>query len=330
MNKNLVIVLVGGFVIALLVALIVKAGLSGGKDAGAHILVAARSLPAGHDLTEKDVAWKKWPKDSVTSAMIVKKDATQTLASVAKGQLRRDVAAGEAVTSAALVSNSKGNVLSAVMDPGMRAVAIKVKAESMVGGFIAPGDRVDVVMTYEVKGAELDNPDVRRQVRKYAAETVLENVRVLAIDQVAKKDDDKAKVGRTVTLEVDAKGAERLNLASVMADEGLILTLRPLGDDVVSDKKTKRITTDTEISSVLQEINRLSDQGGGVTGPSNVVRVYNGENIQNMMVRGAPKMEPQHNVTPFIENNLDLIPPPVPVEQGGVTTPDMSPKDHME
>lgn len=318
MNKNIIIVLVGGFVIALLVALIVKAGLSGGKDTSAQILVAARNLPAGYDLTEKDVAWKKWPKESITAAMIIKKDANQTLGSVAKGQLRRDVGLGEAVTTAALVTNGKGNVLAAVMDPGMRAVAIKVKAESMVGGFIAPGDRVDVVMTYEVKGAELDNPDVRRQVRKYAAETVLENVRVLAIDQVAKKEDDKAKVGRTVTLEVDAKGAERLNLASAMADDGLTLTLRPLGDDVVSDPKHKRITTDTEISSVLQEINRLSDQGGGVAGPSNVVRVYNGDNVQNMNVRGVPNIQVQ---------------PVQQTQDTGVITPsipDLPLKDHAE
>ncbi len=302
MNKNVVIVLVGGLIIAILVALIVKVGLSGGKESGVQILVAARNLPAGYNLTEKDVAFKNWPEGSVTGTMMVRKDSSQTLATLAKGQLKREVAQGEAITTTALVMNGKGNVLAAVMDPGMRAVAIKVKAESMVGGFIAPGDRVDVVMTYEVKGAELDNPEVRREVRKYAAETILENVRVLAIDQVAKKEDDKAKVGRTVTLEVDTSGAERLNLASVMSDDGLTLTLRPLGDDVISDNKKKRITTDTDISSILQEINRLSDTG--VSGPSNVVRVYNGENIQNMVVRGAPK-EPVP--IPMDENNSSSL-----------------------
>jgi pilus assembly protein CpaB len=283
MNKNVTIVLAGGFVIALLVAMIVKAGLSGGKTDGVQILVAAKPLAVGTELKLTDVKWQNWPKDA-TTGMIVRKD-NEKLEDAAKGQLRREVGAGEPITPSSLVKGGRGNVLAAALQPGMRAVALKVKAESMVGGFISPDDRVDVIMTYEVKADELDNPEIKQQVRKYATETILENVRVLAIDQQARKDDDKAKVGRTVTLEVDTAGAERLNLASTMAEGGLTLSLRSLGDDVITAKTRRNITTDTEISTVLQEINKLSIGGGDTTGPSNVVRVYNGETIQNMVVR---------------------------------------------
>lgn len=293
MNKNVLIVLAGGFVIALLVAMIVKAGLSGNKNDGIQILVAARNLPIGHELTANDVKWQNWPKGAASPTMIVRKDDKQNVADVAKGQLRREVAGGEPVMSNAIVAGGKGNVLAAALETGKRAVAIKVKAESMVGGFISPGDRVDVIMTYEIKADELENPVIKQQIRKYAAETILENVRVLAIDQQARKEDDnKAKVGRTVTLEVDASGAERLNLASTMAEGGLTLSLRPLGDDTVVGKTRRNMTTDTEVSTVLQEINRLNAAGSG--GPANTVRVYNGENIQNMVVRQSadPADEP--------------------------------------
>jgi pilus assembly protein CpaB len=295
MNKNVMIVLAGGFVIALLVALIVKSGLSGGEANGAQILVAAKTLPAGHQLSDKDVKWQNWPENAVAAGMVVRKE-NQKLDEVAKGQLRREIGAGEPIMAALLLSGAKGNMMAAALDPGMRAVAIRVKAESMVGGFIAPGDRVDVIMTYEVKGDELDNPRIKQQIRKYAAETILENVRVLAIDQQSKRDDDKAKVGRTVTLEVDAGGAERLNLASTMAEGGLTLSLRPLGDDTIMSKTRSNLTTDAEISNVFQRINRMSQGGSG--SPSNTVRVYNGEQIQNMVVRQPAGADAQGETQP--------------------------------
>lgn len=285
MNRNVIIVLAGGFVIALLVALIVQAGLSGGKGSEGQILVATKNLPIGQELSITDVKWQGWPKDATSASMIVRKDK-QKLEDVAKGRLRREIAKGEPIMSNALLAEGKGNVLAAALEPGMRAVAIKVKAESMVGGFIAPGDRVDVIMTYDVRVDDRDNVAIKQQIQKYASETVLENVRVLAIDQQAKKDDDKAKVGRTVTLEVDSKGAEKLNLAGAMGD--LALSLRPIGDMSKTPDEGRRMTTDAQVSSVLREINRL--EAGGTGGPSNVVRVYNGENVQNIVVR---KSEPE-------------------------------------
>lgn len=287
MNKNLLIVLGGGFVIALLVAMIVQAGLSSGKSSDVQILVAAKNLTVGTELKPADVKWQEWPEQSVTSAMIVRKDK-QKVEDVAKGRLRRDVASGEAISPALLTAGAKGNVLAAALENGFRAVAIKVKAESMVGGFISPGDRVDVIMTYEVKLNDKDNPMIRKQIQKYATETILENVRVLAIDQQSKRDDDKAKVGRTVTLEVNAEGAEKLNLASVMSKEDLTLSLRAMGDNTI--KTSRSVTTDAQVSTILREINRMesshSNPNAGSQGSTGaVVRVYNGENIQGVMVR---------------------------------------------
>jgi pilus assembly protein CpaB len=275
MNKNLLIVLGGGFLIALLVAIIVQASF-GSKSDGIEIATAAKALPAGTELKVSDIKWKTVPEDSVFEGSI-QRDKNKKLDEQVKGRLRRDVAVGEPILSSALTVSGKGNVLAASMDVGMRATAIRVSAESMVGGFINPGDRVDVILSYKVNLSGREADQAGGMVDQHATETVLENVKVLAIDQVARKEDDKAKVGRTVTLEVRQDGAEKLALATEMGD--LSLSLRPVGDNTVSspdDQSTP--TTDLDVSSILKEIKQN-------TGNSGIVRVYGGDQVENINVR---------------------------------------------
>lgn len=277
MNKNLLIVLGGGFLIALLVAIIVQASF-GKKEEMVEIAVAAQALPLGTELTSKNVIWKKMPKEAAYSGSINRQDK-QAVEQLGKGRLRREVAAGEPILTSALVASGQGNVLAAGMKSGMRAVAIKASAESMVGGFINPGDYVDVILSYQVDQTAEDSA-TENPVEKHATETVLENVKVLAIDQMAQKADDTAKVGRTVTLEVSQKGAEKLALASQMGE--LSLSLRALGDTEISKAKKRGLTTDVQVSSVLQEINRNKRRSGGNT---NIVRIYSGDTVENVTVR---------------------------------------------
>ena len=281
MNKNILIVLGGGFVIALLVAIIVQASFGGKESSMVEIAVAAAPLRIGTELNEKSVKWKSVPEEAVFEGAI-RRAGNKSVAESVKGRLRRDVGVNEPIVQSAIIASGKGNVLAAGMEQGMRAVAIKVSAESMVGGFINPGDRVDVIMTYEVnmssgdEGAEaVENP-----VEKHATETVLENVKILAIDQTARKEDDAAKVGRTVTIEVTQQGAEKVALATQMGD--LSLSLRSLGDMTMSSSRKKRMTTDVQISSVLQEINKNKRRSGG---SSNIVRIYSGDTVENVTVR---------------------------------------------
>lgn len=278
MNKNVLIVLGGGFVIALLVAIIVQASF-GKKSDLVEVAVAARPLTIGTELTADNIKWKGVPKDAVFEGAI-KRDGDKPVSQMVKGRLRRDLAANEPVLTSALIANGKGNVLAASMKTGMRAVAIKASAESMVGGFINPGDFVDVILTYQVNQNSDSGEAVENPVEKNATETVLENIKVLAVDQTARKEDDKAKVGRTVTLEVNQKGAEKLALATEMGD--LSLSLRAMGDTEISTSKKRRMTTDVQVSSVLQEINRNKRRSGG---NSNIVRIYSGDTVENVTVR---------------------------------------------
>jgi pilus assembly protein CpaB len=92
--------------------------------------------------------------------------------------------------------------MAAYLEPGMRAMAIRVTVETAAGGFILPGDRVDVLLTRETNLSNARSPG-RRSDSKFSSSTVMQNIKVLAIDQSTRAgDDEQAVVGATATLEV--------------------------------------------------------------------------------------------------------------------------------
>jgi pilus assembly protein CpaB len=224
----------------------------------AKILVAAKDLEPGKRLTEGDLAWKDWPLDEVNPAFITdgstplpakpaddkeaESAAEKTEAAVegtakavaqiagpgAKADyvgsvVREPILAGEPIVGRKIVRAGDSGYLAAYLEPGMRAMAIGVTVESAAGGFILPGDRVDVVFTGE------DKSGVEGGGGKFIAGTVLHNVKVLAIDQSTRAgDDEQAVVGATATLEVGPRDAEIL--AQAKAQGVLSLSLRSYAD----------------------------------------------------------------------------------------------------
>ena len=177
--------------------------------------------------------------------------------------------------------SSDGNIISSSLEPGMRAIAISVSARSMVGGFINPGDRVDVLLTHQLRVSGEERDLVSDTVNRYITETILENVRVLAVDQRAMKaDDSKAQVGRTITVEVTSENAEKLALATEMGDLSLIL--RGVGDESVQGPG--RLTTDVRTSEILKEISRREGNFG--SSENRTIRVYTGDGVETIKVKG--------------------------------------------
>ena len=282
MNKNVLIVLAGGFVIAILVAVLVQASLGGKKtDDGAPktlVLVAAKDLPLGKELGEGDLKWQSWPGEAFAGA-IVRTEKDMKAQEALKGRLIQHVSANQPMLPSFVFKEGKGNIVAATLEKGMRAVAIPVKAASMVGGFIGPGDYVDVILTYSVDVPGGETEDTQSFVQSHVSETILKNVKVLAIDQQASREQDKAKVAKTVTIAVDSKGVEKVALASEMGD--LTLSLRGIGDDV--DTNEAALTTDVEVSRAMQNLSRIKN-GGTSGGP---VRVYNGASMEEVRPRGS-------------------------------------------
>lgn len=279
MNKNVMIVLVGGFVIAILVAVMVQASLNGNGSAQnenapkTEVLVAARDLPVGTTLSAGDLKWQVWPGDSFPGAILREPD--QNAAEALTGRLTNRVAAGQPVLQSYVFKEGRGNLVAATLEKGMRAIAIPVKANTMAGGFVSPGDYVDVVLTYQVRINRGDSEESQVMVNRYASETILSNIRVVAVDQEATRDQDKAKIAKTVTLAVDTKGAEKVALASEMGD--ITLSLRGIGDD--SPPSVSEPTTDVQVSRVMQDIARARGGNGSS------VRVYSGSALSQQRPR---------------------------------------------
>lgn len=139
--------------------------------------------------------------------------------------VREPILAGEPIISRKIVRAGDSGYMAAYLEPGMRAMAIRVTVETAAGGFILPGDRVDVVMTRQLDNNNNNATEGGSSDRaKHATGTVLENLKVLAIDQTTRAgDDEHAVVGATATLEVAPKDAELLALAKAEGELSLVL-----------------------------------------------------------------------------------------------------------
>jgi len=283
----------GALLLAVVVALMVSMKLAPRKEVGAvvtgtDVLVASKDLLAGETLKEDNVRWENYPDKVVYTGMIKRSDQSDGKKPDAYGKpLKRDVASGEPVTTQAIVdTEGSGNYLAASLGPGMRAIAISVRAETTAGGFVAPGDYVDIILNFQVNLRGDAERFAEDTVQRFASETILSNVHVLAVDQTAKDDKHTAKVGRTVTLEVDKHGAQVLTMAGAMGE--LTLALRRLGEKDAPEDAPVNITTDVSTSKVIQKIYRDESEGSTKTTSGNV-RVYSGGNVSNMPVRETPR-----------------------------------------
>jgi len=181
------------------------------------VLVAARDVARGSEVTSGALRWQKWPADVVPAAFIERTARPNALTELTGQFANRAISAGEPIADQALSRASNG-FLSAMLSPGKRAVAINVNAQSTAGGFILPNDRVDVLHTTKMS-REQDGGEVRSR-------TILRSVRVLAIDQTTDDTESGTVVGKTATLELTDPQVEAVTAAE--ATGTLSLSLRPL------------------------------------------------------------------------------------------------------
>lgn len=285
MNRSVLFVIAGAFSIAIIVAILVQMKLAP-KDSAedvvrTEILVATKDIAVGAKLQRSDVRWQSWPADAVYKGVYQKKDLPEGKLDMVGEMVRRPIVSGEPILQSAIIPDSKkGSMMSARLEPGMRAMTVRVAAETSVGGFAGPGDHVDVLMTYSVRTTGSLRDATETVVNRMATQTLLTKVRVLAIDQSAKEEGTReAKVGKTATLEVTPKQAEVLAMGMEIGD--LHLILRRIGE-TEELPSTAPLTTDLSVSDLVQRVNkslRNNSTSGGT------VRVYEGGTIVNMPVR---------------------------------------------
>lgn len=181
------------------------------------VLVAAREVSRGGQVTTAALRWQPWPADAVPPAFIERTARPGALNELAGQFATRLISEGEPIAERAL-SQAPHGFLAATLAVGKRAVAIQVDAQSSAGGFILPNDRVDVISTVR-ESRERDETEAR-------SHTILRNVRVLAIDQTTDDTDSGTVLGKTATLELTAAQVEAVTAAGSTGT--LSLSLRPL------------------------------------------------------------------------------------------------------
>lgn len=187
-----------------------------------RILVAATDLPAGTLVQEQHLKWQAWPEDDDVEDLYVVEEV-RPLEDFIGTVVRQGVAAGEPITDSRMVKPGQSGFLAAVLNPGKRAVSIPVDMTTGIAGFVFPGDRVDVILTHSiVKESEVEGETSGRR----ASETILTDVRIVAMDQSTNDQNQEAAVRRVATLEVTPKGAEIIAVAKELGS--LTLSLRAL------------------------------------------------------------------------------------------------------
>lgn len=254
-----------------------------------YVLVAQSDIPMGALLTASHMRWQAWPNENLPDFYFVRRQAgtpdpvddPDLIGAV----VRRGITAGEPITKGRTIKSGKRGFLAAVLRPGYRAMAIQVDATSGIAGLVFPGDRVDFILTHSVK---------RGGVNRKVSETVLTNVRILAIDQTTDDQAGQPRVGKNATVELTPKQAEML---AVIKELGRIsLSLRSLAKDEAEFKKLvtsdeplaeaepargRSYTWDTQVSRLIQ--------GPSTKNRQDLVEVLRGNDIKVLSFKKKKK-----------------------------------------
>ena len=188
------------------------------------ILVAKSDIGVGQAIAAGSVDWQAWPANVATGNFIRRSDRPNAIETLAGNIARAPFVAGEPIREAKLVNAKGAGFMAAILPSGMRAVSTQITPETGAGGFILPNDRVDVILTKREREAGKSAGDER-----LVSETVLQDVRVLAIDQtIDDKNGQKGVVGKTATLELTGRQVEVLALAQRAGT--VSLALRSIAD----------------------------------------------------------------------------------------------------
>ncbi len=185
-----------------------------------EVLVAAKDMNLGEKLGDGTLIWQKWPSANIQPNMIKKSDRPEAISELKEARARYAVYQGETIIEKKIVLPGAGGFMSAILPKGMRAISVAVSERTSAGGFILPNDRVDLILTVKADGSVV------------TSETVLSNVRILAINQTFRQDTEgngaTVEQGKTATLELTLQQAEVI--AKIESTGEISLALRSIAE----------------------------------------------------------------------------------------------------
>jgi pilus assembly protein CpaB len=200
-----------------------------------EVLTVTRDIAIGETFKASDLQWSPWPEANVVEGYYLQTAAPKSIETLTGAVIKLALFKGEPVLPQKIAIKGEQGLLAALMEPGMRAISVEISAESASGGFILPNDRVDLILTYDQQG----DPE-RGIAQRTVATTVVQNVRVLAIDQnfSAEAEGETARLGSTATLEVSPREAELLAMSQSLGE--VSLSLRPLDSNISGTERDPR------------------------------------------------------------------------------------------
>ena len=218
-----------------------------------RVLVAVTTLSRGSFVRAEHLHWQAWPAQGIAETFV--REGTRQVQDFAGAVVRTPVIAGQPVTAQNVVFPGERGFLAAVLTPGMRAISVPVNATSGISGFVFPGDEVDLVLSIKMN----DKGGTGSARVRYASETVIRGVRVLAVDQRIEKKDGEAVVAKTATLEVTPRQAEKVAMALEMG--ALSLSLHSLAEpapeanvETMRATTTRAYTRDLDVTAVRDSL----------------------------------------------------------------------------
>ena len=209
-----------------------------------YVLVAEDELLSGEEIASRDVSFRPWPEEMLSDEFIISDASNSKTIDEFVGAIARiTIPAGIPLTEDMVFRRSDAGFLTGILSPGMRAVSVAIQPQTGASGFILPGDFVDVIVTYDFQSDEQRQGNRTRK----AAETILEKIRVVAVDQQLDGSEEEAIVASTITLEVTPKGAETISLGGQVGK--IHLSLRSLS--ALEPETQQTFTPDYDIFETL-------------------------------------------------------------------------------
>ena len=227
------------------------------NESTVEVIVAAVDIPFGEEIDRSQLATIRWPREAIPQGIFTDFSTLVPEADDPHRRAKRAMAQGELVLASKVSGFGEKVTLTQTLTPGHRAMAIKVSAETAAGGFVTPGDAVDIVLTH-------GRDETLRTV------TVLQNVRVVGVDQLSDEQSDAPVVARTVTVEVTPENGQKLALAQRAG--ALSISLRSL--DMAEGQEEDAPLESVRLADILQQVSPLPE---GEKAPT--IRIFRGTDV---------------------------------------------------
>lgn len=285
-SKRLILLLVAGVVVAF-IAIAIRARMADEpvtQEVSQRVMVAKRDISPGSAVAiPQDADWAEVAEDIKNKEGVVREDRNRA-EDINGAILRRMLYAGEPIELSMLTRPGGGGLMSAVLEPGMRAVSIAVNVTSGNAGFVLPGDYVDLILTRELT-RNVSNGRESETRKTIYSKTFVENVRVLAADQMLDNPENKAMVAKTVTVEVSPSQAQMIAVAAELGK--ISVSLRSAGSPPPAVVEQPAQPAETQRSGVADSDFASGPDGADVSEPVRVLRPTETQNLEFFRTPGT-------------------------------------------